>query len=64
MEKNDKLESWRSGKMSEVEIVLVKIVPIFALYYKPHTNSILQVRKLVIQVTSGEKYAPDLFISF
>ena len=49
---NDKVESWRGEKMSEVEIILVEIVPISALYYKIHTISILQVRKLVVQVTS------------
>ena len=38
--------------MSKVEIILVEIVPISALYYKIHTISILQVRKLVVQVTS------------
>ena len=59
--KNDKVESWRSGKMSDVEINVVEIVPFSALYYKIHTISILQVRKLVIQVqvqvqfTSGEE---------
>ena len=41
--------------MSEVEIIVVEIDPISALYYKIHTISILQVRKLVVQVTSGEK---------
>ena len=46
------MESWRGEKMSEVEIIAVVIVPISALYYKIHTISILQVRKLVIQVTS------------
>ena len=50
--KNDKVESWRGGKMSKVEIILVEIVPISALYYRFHTISILQVRKLVVQVTS------------
>ena len=50
--KNDKVESWRGGKMSKVEIILVEIIPISALYYRFHTISILQVRKLVIQVTS------------
>ena len=38
--------------MSKVEIILVEIVPFSALYYKFHTISILQVRKLVVQVTS------------
>ena len=48
------MESWRGEKMSEVEIMIIAvvIVPISALYYKFHTISILQVRKLVIQVTS------------
>ena len=50
--KNDKVESWRSGIMSEVEIIAVEIDPISALNYKIHTILILQVRKLVIQVTS------------
>ena len=49
--KNDKVESWRGGKMSKVEIILVEIFPISALYYRFHTISILQVRKLVVQVT-------------
>ena len=48
----NKVESWRGGKMSEVEIIVVEIVPISALYYRFHTISILQVRKLVVQVTS------------
>ena len=39
-------------KMSEVEIIAMEIDPISALYYKIHAISILQVRKLVVQVTS------------
>ena len=38
-----------------VEIILVEIVPISALYYRFHTISILQVRKLVVQVTSTSR---------
>ena len=49
------MESWRGGKMSVVEIILVEIVPITALYYKSHTIPILQVRKLVVQVTSTSR---------
>ena len=49
------MESWRSGIMSEVEIIAVEIDPTSALYYKIHTISILQVRKLVIQVTSTSR---------
>ena len=41
--------------MSEVEINAVEIDPIFALYYKIHTISILQVRKFVVQVTSTSR---------
>ena len=50
--KNAKVESMRGEKMSEVEIIAMEIDPISALYYKIHTISILQVRKLVVQVTS------------
>ena len=49
------MESWRGGKMSVVEIIVVEIVPISALYYRFHTISILQVRKLVVQVTSTSR---------
>ena len=41
--------------MSEVEIIVVEIDPISALYYRFHTISILQVRKLVVQVTSTSR---------
>ena len=43
--------------MSKVEIILVEIVAISALYYRFHTISILQVEKLVLQlqVTSTNK---------
>ena len=57
------MESWRGEKMSEVEIILVEIVvlvdilvDISALYYRFNTISIVQVRKLVVQVSYKYKY--------
>ena len=50
-----KILKWKVGAVGKCprwRSLWVEIVPFSALYYKIHTISILQVRKLVIQVTS------------
>ena len=50
-----KMIKWKVGAVEKCprwRSLWVEIVPFSALYYKIHTISILQVRKLVIQVTS------------